>query len=818
MAESLDIALNSEPTIRGQLTRNDRGQLEQPEHIIKNLTAARAVYFKYRQEHLKRISLYAAIEGLIAGNPPYNPIDLQRSGLAHIANFNTLDGRSLYERSALAYWNLLNEAEYIAKFTILSDDPEARRAEDIMSVEFDRIIRKWPSFQTQMNTMSGQLIKFGVSPVLWPDERDWRWRTVELSKFFIADQAQCDIEMITSVCVESNFTAQYLFEVYEEYKDLKGEAKKKCPWDTDALQEILFSLANTFAKTTHAFIDFFDLQKRLQNGDVSYDAIFTDSIPLVSLFYKEYDGKFSHYMFHRTYGVQGFLYSVDRQYESLQEALVLFTASPGEYTIHSNRGIGHRIFSICQAIMMNDCSTVDGARWASTPLIKGVSLTSNDPQQIRFYPGVPTNIGTADIVPNNMGANLQQQVYVSQYLMQKMMFNTSNSGDDPGTPDRNQGSISPTQAKMKSFKEFSVLKNNVAHFYDKFDVVISGMVIKMLKSKAGYPAYEWVKLWKDRCIAQGVPEMIFKMDKLTPWGMPQGLDVKASRVAGDGSTLARLMGLEILGPLVGDFGPREAKEYKRQYIMAALGKEQVGSFMQNADDADNEAGGASLAGVENGIMQLGKSPVFSPDNDHKAHFATHMALSMQTIQALQQQQTTPVEADKIFSVIVPHISEHFAAAARSPFAQTFVAQQKKGLDQLIQYATLNKKNAASMIQAQIKQEQEAQAQQQKVMSDEELKNLKAQGDEKRADFKVQSQVARADKANETRAEVQKDKINKDADNQRYKIQLEHSNKSIEISNKQEQAMQSERLDNLRQQLQDMNGTTVAPNDIEGIVR
>jgi uncharacterized membrane protein len=312
--------------------------------------------------------------------------------------------------------------------------------------------------------------------------------------------------------------------------------------------------------------------------------------------------------------------------------------------------------------------------------------------------------------------------------------------------------------------------------------------------------------------------MVFEMKNLTPWGMPQGLDVKASRVAGDGSTLARLMGLEILGPLVGDFGPREAKEYKRQYIMAALGKEQVGAFMQNADDADNEAGGASLAGVENAVMQMGKSPIFSPDNDHKAHFATHMALSMQTIQALQQQQTDPVAADKIFSVIVPHISEHFAAAARSPFAQTFVAQQKKAMDQLVQYATLNKKNAAAMIQAQIKEQQEAQEQQQQVMTDEQLKNLKVQGDEKRADFKVQSQVARADKANETRAEVQKTKINKDSDNQRYKIQLEHTNKQLEISNKNTQDMESKRLEDLRQQLSDMNGTTVAPNDIEGIVR
>jgi hypothetical protein len=217
-------------------------------------------------------------------------------------------------------------------------------------------------------------------------------------------------------------------------------------------------------------------------------------------------------------------------------------------------------------------------------------------------------------------------------------------------------------------------------------------------------------------------------------------------------------------------------------------------------------------------MQMGKSPVFSPDNDHKAHYATHMALAMQTIQAIQQQQITPIDADKIFTVIVPHISEHFSTAAKSPFAVSFVEKNKPAVSQLVQYATLNKKNAGAMLQAQIKHQQEAQAEQQRVMTDEELKNMKAQGDEKRANYKIETQVARADKANVTRAEVMKGKIEKDAENQRYKIQLEHGNKRVEINNKAMQDKESAGLEAVRQQLDDLNGETIAPNDLEGVVR
>ena len=47
--------------------------------------------------------------------------------------------------------------------------------------------------------------------------------------------------------------------------------------------------------------------------------------------------------------------------------------------------------------------------------------------------------------------------------------------------------------------------------------------------------------------------------------------------------------------------------------------------------------GASLAGVENAIMQDGKSPIFSADNEHRSHIVTHLALGTEIITQLQQQ-------------------------------------------------------------------------------------------------------------------------------------------------------------------------------------
>lgn len=797
--------------LRGAITKTSPTTIEAPKNIIQTVLSAKSLYYNYRTSHLKRIDLYSEIEGLFAGNPPYNPADLAKNRLSHIANFNNLDARALYERGALAYWNLLNEAQNLCKFTIRGDFPDLVAYADILSSHWTAVVRSWPSFNVAYNTLTAQIVKFGLSPILWPDERDWRWRTIELPRFFVEDQAQTDLELVTCIFVESIFTAQYLYDIYLQFKDT---SPKDCPWNIKELTALLVWAANSDGKTS-TYADMMDIQRRLQNLDISFSQIFSDSIRLVSMFYLEYNEEkstpgVSHFMFHPRFDNGHFLYHVPRQYKCMEEGVTVFTASPGEFTLHSNRGLGHKIFSGAQAMMQLDCSIIDMARMSSTPLIKTLSSGAKEFDSIRFYPGVPTNIGATEVVENKLGENIQQLIGASQFMLGKLQFNTANSGDDPSMPDRDQGSISPSQARMQSYKEFSVLKNNIAHFYTQLDKVFQNMTIKMLHSRPGDPGHHYVKTWKDRCIADGVPPEVFAVQDEDYFGMPSQLAVCATRVAGDGSTLARIMGLQELQVISGDFGPREAREYKRQWIMATMGAEYVPAFLQDSDNADEQAGGASLAGLENNDMVQGQSPIFSADNEQRSHFVTHLALGNNIIQKIQQQEMSAIDADKVFTVLVPHMAEHFEALKKSPFTQNFLQKVVKSWNQLSEYARLNRKNAAQQLQAQIRKQKEQQAQTEQILSDEQLKNLQVQGKEKRDTYKVQAQVARADRANESRAEIMKDKVKLDAENDRLKISLE--NKTASGTDTANGTTKS--LPELRQDLQVINGSTISPYDME----
>lgn len=786
---------------RQAITQEANGALKAPKEIINSVQSARMLYFKYRGQHLARIDLYAMIEGLIAGNPPYNPGDLEAHGLSHIANFNNGDGRAFYEKAALAYWNLLNSAETICKFNIRLDAEERASWETILAKNWDKMVRSWPDFERQTNTLSGQLVKFGISPACWTDERDWRWKTIELSRFFVSNQASTDLSQLTAVFVESNFTAQYLWDVYNTLKD---KPKKDNPWNIEELEKFLLFRANTFLKQDtqdNVVFDMMDLQQRLQNRDFLYDTIFSDEIRLITMFYQEYSGKITQAIFDRNYQFD-FLFHAPSLHKNISDALVLFTASPGEFTIHSNRGVGHKIFSPCQASMQIDCDIVNMTRLGSTPFIQSLTGTAQSFDPIRIVPGVINNIGGAQFVQNNLATNVNQLVFGNQFIMQKLNNNIANSGDDPGVPDAKEGSISPSQAKMKSFREFNVLKHNVHHFYSKYDGVFKNMLRKQLACKPTYPGYDAVKQWKEECIEEGVPELVFATRDN---GEPRFLSIKATRVAGDGSTLAAIMSIDSFAPFAPALPAKGNQEFMRRAVMAYFGKEDLSSFLPDTNP-DERSGGASLAATENAIMQMGLSPVFSPDNEQRAHIVTHMALNQDTIQRVVQQEISPIDADKIFAMSIPHTGEHINFIAQNPLEQNFFESIRKAWDQVSEYARLNRKNAEEMLKAEIRKQQEQEAKTQSAMTDDEIKTFKATRDEARADFKVQSQVQRADRANDTRAEIMKEKVEKDASNQELKVRLENQVKQRAEANKS--------ASELKQQLADMGGETPAPADIE----
>lgn len=756
----------------------DNGQIIIPEKVIGNLSAARAIYYQLRTNNLNRIVLWAEMDGMFAGNPPYDPVKVREANL-NIANFNTLEPSAWLERGALSYYNLLYTNESIINIVLRGDIPELKDISQIISRNWNSVVRdKWKSFDINMASLCKQLVKFGVSPMIWNDEHSFKWRMVELNKFLVPDQCQSDLDLLTVVCVENELPVTYLIEVYNRYKDNPSGTH----WDIEELKMLLCFVANNPVKNTYTPEDALTLQQKITQGDIRFDQVYNESVPLVSLLYRENDGTISHYMFHRYYGIgesNKFIYKFESQFRSFSDFCVIFTQSPGERYIHSNRGLGHKIFALSQAKMMMDTSLLDLARWASTPIVKTSPTAIKDADGIRINLGSATNIGGSELMNNSLGANIEPVIAASQYFSGMLQQNAVFSGDDPGVPDRSQqGSLAPTSEKFKALREYGVLRNQVSHFYAICDSLFSEMVRRMLHCKRSSPDYEVVEEWKRLCVLDGVPEEVFATDGK---GLPKNWEVKATRTAGAGSQLGHLVSLELLTPYVGSFGRREQNSFKRDIIKATVGPEYLPAYTQDDNDADELGGGASLAQVENGMMKQGESPLATASNDNRAHVGVHLALGREIIDLIAQNVLDVIQADKIFNVLIPHIQEHIKFLAANIFAQSFLEQVKKPLEEIIKYAALVRGNAMRALEKQADQAQKDQAETQKVLNEEQRKNLVAEADERRKDFKIASQVERAKEANATRAEVIREKTDNEIVNERRKTDAEVQSKLAKSS-------------------------------------
>lgn len=772
---------------RGLITQEPSGKLKAPKNIIMTVSAARTYWNQARSDHLERIYLASQIIGLVGGNPPFDQAELAKAGLDNVTNANFLDAKALFERTALTFWNLINNNSYLIKFEVKKyqgqQDQDYTTWAESLSRNWTKCIEElWLDFPTEFSTAVSQLVMLGLSPIFYKDEHSYKWESIDYSRFYVPNNTLSSVSKWDYVAMDSPYQMQYLWGVYDMLSQMTVKQRNDAPWNMEALSQFLLMRANNIAKTNNwnngsPYMNATDFQTAMQNGNINSAMVFSDTVPLTTLLYKEYDGKISNYLFDPVIGTTGdkFLFKVTGQYKNFEEAVIGFTYSAGERYVHGNRGVGHKIYPACQAVMQLDCSTIDMAKMAATPVIESPANLGQNVDPIMFIPGVATNIGTAKLAANNLGSNVGQVMQVSQMFERKIARNAQISGDDTSIPDQDKGSRSAEEAKMQSVKEFAVGKQTVNHFYKTFDRCLNQMVIKQFHSPKDHPDRNFFDTWKEYCMGEGVPEEIFLLNGAEKGELPKHLCVKAARVAGDGSSLGLQMGLRSVGGIAGGFSAKGQYNYRSDIVNSSLGADYVQRYLGDAMVPDEALGGASLARLENVVTRQGEMPQAEKDNQHKAHIGSHMADAMDIIKKVQAQEMDPLQADQYFSIMLPHLGEHLGFVEEDSLNAQYIEQITPNVRQLQKFAQLNKVRAQKMEQAELRRR----AQEEEAMSAMEMEQARkdetAKREEARKDYKTQSQVERAKEANATRAEVMKRGVETKAENERLAVNLKADN-------------------------------------------
>ena len=819
------------------ITEED-GKPTAPDMSIPTAQAALTIYKRLRENNLNRVGAYQKIQGMLDGNPPYNPANMIKAGLSDMCNVNWKDGEALYKSAALAYWSLFNQVEFIAEFDVTLEKPEpgtlgtgegyvpdvnavmqqseqteqtvefmqkqqmeefaqrtstatsAKKAAveqnaeygKILSEEWNRVIRSWPSFNKRMNFHQGELLKFGVNAIIWADERDWRFDPVSVQNFLVPDNTENDIERIELFCIEKSYSARYLWDIYN-----KALSNPKGVWNASVLGDLLVRVANLDAYDS-ATATPLTLQNKLRQGDVHYDSIYNDDIKLISIFVKEYsDDSFSHLIIHPTILLEDFLYFNYKQYKNISEAFTYFTYSPGENMLHSNKGLGHSIFAAVEAITQLDCSLLDQAKRGGSLLLRSNPGRGADDRQVRFIPGGVVDIGECEVAQNTMGANIQATAETSQYFRRKIQENNNIAGADPSSADRDVQQA--TVVQMNVTNEARIQRNVISHYYDSLDRFFREIVRKMLVSKPTYPGYKYVKSWKDSCIKRGVPKEVFDIntEEVTPEGLPSHLNVSATRSAGAGSQAADVMEMQLIMSLLPQLGQRGRLNAMQDYIAAVRGWRYKDRYMPASDRDAQPTGHDTIASIENNQFADGKQVTVSPDNNHLIHAQNHirmmqdwMQMYMQDSEAMWEDTTLLQKVHEVFAAAGPHFVKHLLILSQDPVNKAAYKQLNAQWAAVANFGDMIAHNATRQREADLQRAAEAQALEQKQRELNTPEQIKARGQVLTNNMKVLEDIKRDKLADSRRFALDMERLRQDAYVQRAKSAAEIALKAEEM--------------------------------------
>jgi hypothetical protein len=777
------------PATGKESVETDGDKIEAPENAIPNAASARVVYERMRDAHEKRARIFAKIQGMIDGNPPYSKELMKKHGLQTSSNVNWRDAESIVEGVALTYWSLFNDVQYMAEFTTnMADAPSNSVIGQVVSKEWDRVMREWPSFQKNMAENQLELIVFGSSFFLWPDEADWRYETADVWRFLVPERARNDAHLLNLCAIEETKTAQELWDIYDNYK---GDL-----WNKEVVGEILVRCANYKSQiNTDVGQIAEELQTRLRNGETDIEELYNDDITLVSVFVKELDGGVSRGIFHPNVQVSSssdWAFFADRQYENMTQAICNFSFTPGQKYIHGNKGIGHRTYNTIEGITQVDNSLMDGIRRSSTVLVRSRPGRNKETKQIQFSLGGFTDVGEAELVQNLMGANHASGIEGSRYFRSKLEMNNNISGAFMSNPDGGRRTLGETQ--LAATKEARVQKNRVSHYYDQLDNLFRETVRKMLHSKPSDPGYEQVKIWKDRCIEQGVPEDFFVATKANsgPNGLPLHMEIRATRASGSGSQVADQIETKSMMSLLPTLGERGRQNVLKDYVAAHRGYRFIDRYLPPEDQQQQPVGDDTIASIENNQLEKGEMVIVSPDNNHAVHAPRHLERLNQiskifteaenaardagsekpSVDAGQYGQYGLVEVDIAFQTLGPHFVRHLLFLQQDPTRAALAQSLGRQWAILANFGDKIANNAqehrvAEMRKAQ-KQQQEMDDRMSELNMEERIAMRQLQVDERIKMAKLRGEIERGATKDQLQYIVQRQKVSFDNEIKRAK--------------------------------------------------
>jgi hypothetical protein len=660
-----------------------------PKKRIKSADNLVSIADKYIEQDEEAAYLRARAQALVNGEAPYDAEELKSKGLTHVVNANFGEANAIMEAALAPYIELQNGVPRIANVIMGSYEGDANEDSEIISEEFDWMLKEWSDHAYNMQLLSREFVGDGVGIAMWPDERSVFWEPCGLKDFKVARDTKVSDEAIEVAIVQRNMSVS---ELYNYIKDPK--IAKALGWNLNAVKQAIWKASTKRNQWKNYTAHWEDFEREVKENDLYTGESAYHRAQLIYGYNREFDGKFSQLIASRD--SSDFLYERYSRYGGVNQCFVIFTYGVGQGTFHTIRGLKQKIYNQIQISNRVLCQSAQAAITAGLIQLQGDSEAIQDFQYIEVgpYTFIPSGLTPIQLQPPSIAT---QGLPVYNLMSQVLQNNTGSYRSRQVSPDGQARSA--TEVVQQARQESTLNAAALELFYTPYNKLLTEQYRRAVSpyitagDRGGALALEF----RRRCARRGV-----SVDRMRNF-----LKVTAMRAMGDGSPVMTELASKQLMELYSLLDEKGKENALRAVVagISGVGYQKVDLFV--ADKGPRRVMDFDIANLENGNLRQGIQQLVHDSQNHAVHIEAHIPMIAEIIEAHRQQQIPDEQAMQILRPASDHVTEHLVMFSTNSFRVQEVKELKRQLQNLTAYIDELEPQVINRMMAQQSQAQDA---------------------------------------------------------------------------------------------------------------
>jgi hypothetical protein len=663
-----------------------------PKKRIKSSDSLVAIANKYIEQDEDAAYLRARAQALVNGEAPYDAEELKSKGLTHVVNANFGEANAIMEAALAPYIELQNGVPRIANVIMNSYDGDSNEDSEIISEEFDWMLKEWSDHAYNMQLLSREFVGDGVGVAMWPDERSIFWEPCGLKDFKVARDTKVSDEAIEVAIVQRSMSVSELYNYIRNPK-----AAKALGWNLNAVKQAIWKASTKRDQWKNYTAHWEDFEREIKENDLYAGESAYHRAQLIYGYNREFDGKFTQLIGSRD--SSDFLYERYSRYGNVNQCFVIFTYGVGQGTFHTIRGLKQKIYNQIQISNRVLCQAAQAAITSGLIQLQGDAEAIQDFQYIEVgpYTFIPSGLTPIQLQPPAVAT---QGLPVYNLMSQVLQNNTGSYRSRQATPDGQARSA--TEVVQQARQESTLNAAALELFYTPYNKLLTEQYRRAVNplltanDKGGKLALEF----RRRCARRGV-----SIER-----MRQFLKVTAFRAMGDGSPVMTEMASKQLMELYSLMDEKGKENTLRSVIagISGVGWQKVNLFV--SDKGPRRVVDFDIANLENGNLRQGIPQMVHDSQNHAVHIEAHIPMIAEIIEAHRQQQIPDEQAMQILRPAADHVTEHLVFFSNNSYRAQEVRELKRQLQNLTAYIDELEQQVINRMMAQQSQAQEQAAQ------------------------------------------------------------------------------------------------------------